>query len=225
VSVVVPTHNGERYIAEALDSILAQTAPPAEIIVVDDGSTDEGPRIARSYGARVNVLHQANAGAAAARNTGVAAVTQPYIAFLDHDDLWTPHKLELQLAALAARPELAGVFGHMVEFVSPDAPADVAGRLVPQTVPQPSTLISCMLMHTSEFRRVGTLDTSSHADFVDWYLRARDLGLAFDFLDEVVVRRRLHGRNLSLADGQVKRDYLKHIKASLDRRRGAEGKS
>src|SRR6185503_15656269 len=103
VSVVVPTHNGERYIAEAIDSILAQTVPPAEIIVVDDGSIDEGPRIARSYDAPVSVLHQANAGAAAARNTGIAAATQPYLAFLDHDDLWTPRKLELQLAALARR--------------------------------------------------------------------------------------------------------------------------
>ena len=225
VSVIVPTYNGERYVAGAIDSILAQTMPPAEIIVVDDGSTDDGPRIARSYGPPVNVLHQANAGAAAARNAGIAAATQPYLAFLDHDDLWTPRKLELQLAALAARTDLAGMFGQMVEFVSPDTPADVAARLVPQAKPQPSTLISCILVRTSDFRRVGELNTSSHADFVDWYLRARDLGLAFDFVSEVVTRRRVHGRNLSLGDANVKRDYLKHIKESLDRRRGSEAKS
>jgi glycosyltransferase involved in cell wall biosynthesis len=218
VSVIVPTHNGERYIAETLDSILAQTAPPAEVIVIDDGSSDHGPHIARAFGGRVRVIAQAQAGAATARNVGVAAAAQPFLAFLDHDDLWERRKLELQLAELALRPELAGVFGLMSEFISPELPPEVAGRLLPKTEAQPSTLISCLLIHAADFRRVGALEPSSRADFVDWYMRARDAGLQFDFLPELVVRRRVHGRNTSL-DDRVKRDYLKHIKASLDRRR------
>jgi glycosyltransferase involved in cell wall biosynthesis len=219
VSVVVPLYEGERYVGEAIESILAQTMPPADVIVVDDGSSDRGAHIAESYAPRVRVLRQANAGAAVARNNGVQAASQPYLSFLDYDDLWTPCKLEVQVAVLEANPHLAGVFGHMVEFVSPDVDSEIARRLAPVTEPQPGTLISCMLVRSAEFRRVGPLAAGSRADFVDWYLRARDMGLAFEILPELVVRRRVHGRNLSLRDEGVKRDYLKHIKESLDRRR------
>jgi glycosyltransferase involved in cell wall biosynthesis len=218
VSVIVPTHDGERYIAETIDSILAQTLKPAEVIVVDDGSTDNGPAIAAAYGAPVRVLHQNKSGAGAARNRGVKNASQPFLAFLDHDDLWEPTKLAAQFSVLGARAELAGIFGLMCEFMSPDVPAEVAARFLPKTEAQPSTLISCLLIRAGEFHRVGPLDPDSRADFVDWYMRARDLGLQFDFLQELVVRRRVHGRNTSL-DAGVKSDYLKHIKASLDRRR------
>ena len=163
VSVSVPTHNGESFIAETLDSNLGQTAPPTEIIVVNDGSTDGGRGRGKSYGEPVRVMHQEHSGVAAARNRGVAAATQPYLAFLDHDDLWTSRKLEVQLAALASQPELAGVFGYMSEFLSPDVPPHVAARLVPQVEPQPSTLINCLLARAEEFRRVGPLDVDSHA--------------------------------------------------------------
>ena len=223
VSVVVPTHNGERYLAESLASILEQTCPPHEIIVVDDGSSDRGPEIAAGFDERVRLLRQEQSGAAAARNRGIAAATQPYLAFLDHDDVWMPRKTELQLAVLAARPEVAGSFGSMVEFVSPDVPPEVARRFAAVEQPTPSTLISCMLVHAAEFLRVGLLAVDSRADFVDWYLRARDLGLRFETVPEVVVRRRIHDRNSS-RDGRVKNDYLKHLKASLDRRRLAAAK-
>jgi glycosyltransferase involved in cell wall biosynthesis len=219
VSVVVPMHDGERYVAECLDSILGQTVPPAEVIVVDDGSTDGSATVVEAYGRGVRLVRQANAGPGAARNTGIALATQPLLAFLDHDDLWVADKLERQLAALGGRPDLSGVFGHMVEFVSPDVVPEAACRLVPALEPQPATLVSCLLIHAAEFRRVGELETASRADFVDWYLRALDAGLKFDVLGDLLVRRRLHGRNYTLRNGDVKRDYLRHIKASLDRRR------
>lgn len=219
VSVIVPMHDGERYVCESLDSILAQTIAPAEIIVVDDGSTDSGAAVVEAYGRGVKLVRQANAGAGAARNHGIAMATQPLLAFLDHDDVWLPAKLETQLAALDRSRELAGVFGHMLEFVSPDVAPDVASTLRPVAEPQPSTLISCLLIRADRFRHVGELDTASHADFVDWYLRALDAGLRLEILPQLVVRRRLHGRNTSLRNTAVKRDYLRHIKASLDRRR------
>jgi glycosyltransferase involved in cell wall biosynthesis len=225
VSVVVPMHDGERYVGESLDSIFAQTVMPAEVIVVDDGSTDGSAAIVERYGRGVALLRQAQSGPAAARNRGIAAATQPLLAFLDHDDVWLPSKLETQLAALRARPDLDGVFCHMVEFISPDVPAEVAVSLAPIEQPQPSTLISCLLVSAQRFRGVGDLDTASRADFVDWYLRALDAGLRFEILPELFVRRRLHGRNTSRRNDEVKRDYIRHIKASLDRRRtaGARG--
>jgi glycosyltransferase involved in cell wall biosynthesis len=88
ISAIVPLYNTRAYIVEAIDSILAQTRPADEIIVVDDGSTDGGPDLLAGYGARVCVIRQANAGGATALNRGIAQATGDTIAFLDADDLW-----------------------------------------------------------------------------------------------------------------------------------------
>lgn len=108
VSVVMPTYNGERYIGEALKSVHDQTLPVAEIIVVDDGSSDQTASIAAAFGARV--LRQPNSGVATARNTGVRAARQPWVAFLDQDDIWAAEKIEQQWNAVQICPD-AGVVG------------------------------------------------------------------------------------------------------------------
>jgi glycosyltransferase involved in cell wall biosynthesis len=97
ISVVIPTYNGARFLPATLASVRAQTRQPREIIVVDDGSTDESAAVATALGAKV--IRQANGGICAARNTGILAATEPYIALLDHDDSWMPSKLERQYAA------------------------------------------------------------------------------------------------------------------------------
>jgi len=106
VSVVIPAYNYGRYLAEAIDSALAQTYPPLEIIVVDDGSTDHTAEVIASYGRRVRGVFQANAGVSAARNTGIDVARGEYLAFLDADDVWYPRKLELQMARFEADPSL-----------------------------------------------------------------------------------------------------------------------
>jgi hypothetical protein len=106
VSVVIPTYNYGRYVGEAIDSALAQSAPPHEVIVVDDGSTDDTPAVLARYAGRVRVIRQANAGLSAARNAGIRAAGGEWVAFLDSDDAFHPRKLELQLAAAARRPDL-----------------------------------------------------------------------------------------------------------------------
>jgi glycosyltransferase involved in cell wall biosynthesis len=100
VSVVIPAYNAASYLAAALDSVYGQTVRPAEVIVVDDGSADATPEIARSFGARVISL--ANKGPSAARNAGVQEASGDFVAYLDADDIWFPEKLSTQLAALAA---------------------------------------------------------------------------------------------------------------------------
>jgi len=104
VSVIIPAYNAGPYLAEALDSVLHQTYPSREIIAVDDGSTDDTPRCLASYRPWVTVIRQENAGPGAARNAGLRTASGRYIAFLDHDDLWLPEKLEVQVSIAAGTP-------------------------------------------------------------------------------------------------------------------------
>ena len=105
VSVVIAAYNAAATLSAAIDSVLAQTRPVDQIIVVDDGSTDTTADIARSYGDAVTLIQQPNAGPAAARNAGIAAAVGTWIAFLDADDQWHPHKQARQMAALAMNPQ------------------------------------------------------------------------------------------------------------------------
>lgn len=116
VSVIIPTYNSERYVADAVKSVLAQSYRPHEIIVVDDGSTDGTARVLEPFVGAIRYLYQENRGEPAARNTGMRAATGEFIAFLDADDLWVPEKLELQMAYFVAHPGCAFVYSDMSTF-------------------------------------------------------------------------------------------------------------
>ena len=120
ISVIIPVYNAEHYLAEALDSVLAQEIEPLEILVVDDGSTDGSATIARRYADRVRFYQQANRGAAFARNRGIELSKGSLLAFLDADDLWMPSKLNVQVNALEDQPELDMVLGTVMQFISPE---------------------------------------------------------------------------------------------------------
>jgi glycosyltransferase involved in cell wall biosynthesis len=105
VSAVIPVYNGAAEIRRSIESVLCQTRPVDELIVVDDGSKDATADIVRSYGSRVRLVTQANAGVAAARNHGAREARSEWLALLDHDDAWLPRKIERQMAALERNPE------------------------------------------------------------------------------------------------------------------------
>jgi glycosyltransferase involved in cell wall biosynthesis len=109
VSVVIPVHNYARFVSRAIDSVLAQTYGPIECIVVDDGSTDDTPRVLTGYGDRIRVIRKDKQGPAIARNTGIRAATGEYIALLDSDDAWRPAKLARQVPILDEAPSLGAV--------------------------------------------------------------------------------------------------------------------
>jgi glycosyltransferase involved in cell wall biosynthesis len=102
ISVVIPAYNSEPFIAEAIESVLAQTVPPDEVIVVDDGSTDGTADALQRFGSRVQLLQQANKGPSAARNRGASAARGTWLAFIDADDTWLPTKLQRQLEIASA---------------------------------------------------------------------------------------------------------------------------
>ena len=110
ISVIIPAYNAERHIDRAIDSVLAQTHQPDEIIIVDDGSTDNTAAVVKKYGSQVHYIHQQNAGCSAARNTAIKAATADWIAFLDADDQWLPQKLQLQINLLKKNKNLVWAY-------------------------------------------------------------------------------------------------------------------
>lgn len=117
ISVVIPTYNRAHCIGAAIDSVLAQTFPACEVIVVDDGSTDDTRERVEAYGRQVRYLFQQNAGVSSARNAGLRAARGDWIAFLDSDDEWIPEKLALQAAESKVHP---GLLAHLVDCVVDD---------------------------------------------------------------------------------------------------------
>jgi glycosyltransferase involved in cell wall biosynthesis len=116
VSVVIPTYNTAKYISYTLDSVFQQTFKDYEVIVVDDGSTDNTKAVLKPYMQKVSYIYQENSGRSEGRNTGIKAASGKYIAFLDSDDLWTPTKVEEQVALMEKHQEIDFLFGDKQRF-------------------------------------------------------------------------------------------------------------
>ena len=114
ICVVIPAYNSAKHIRRAIDSVLAQTRRPDEIVVVDDGSTDDTAGVVETYGSDVRVIHQENAGASVARNAGINAATSEWIAFLDSDDEWLPEKLQVQSELLSRNRQLVWAAANFI---------------------------------------------------------------------------------------------------------------
>jgi glycosyltransferase involved in cell wall biosynthesis len=221
VSVVIPVFNEERYVAAAISSVLDQTRPPDEVIVVDDGSADATPAVLASFGSRITVISQPNGGGADATNRGVAAASGDVLCFLDADDLWQPPKLATQMEWLSTHPETEAVFSHLRQFISEDLDQESAQRLVCPPSPQPGVSKSTMAIRREAFERVGAFDSGLRSvDFVDWFARALDHGLKMEILPDVMALRRLHTTNNGIrVRGSQMAENLTVLKRALDQRR------
>jgi glycosyltransferase involved in cell wall biosynthesis len=153
----------------------------------------------------------------------VALASGRYFAFLDADDRFMPGKLEAQMRALHADPELDVVFGHVREFVSPELPAEVKATIRPPAEPQPWAAPNLMLIRRAAFEQVGLFATNLRVGVtVDWYARATEIPLKSFVLPEVVLERRLHTQNNGLREQDAQAQYIQVLKASMDRRRQAQ---
>jgi len=219
VSAIIAVHNGANYLRESIESMLAQTVPLDEIIVVDDGSTDNTAVIARSFGGVVRVVSQPNAGQAAAAAHGISLATGTCIAINDHDDLWVPEKQEWQLAALAAEPSLELVYGLCEQFVSPELGAEEQRRFAPPSPILPGALLQAALVRRSAFDRVGPINSTLRgAGAAEWIGRALEAGVTRHMLDQVVLRRRLHPANYGRTNpAERDRNLLSVLRAKIRR--------
>lgn len=215
VSVIIPVYNGERYLAGAIRSVLGQTSPATEIIIVDDGSTDGSGEIVRGFGPSVRYLRQTNQGPATARNTGVNSAQCEMLAFLDSDDLWLPHKLAKQVELLQQQGD-----GYVVCRFHPMLESGITwpvGLNRAYYESDPACFIpSGLLLTRATWEKVGPFDPSYRvSDDSEWFFRARKGKIPESLVPEVLVYKRIHEHNIShrTMDGEL----LRGLRASLHR--------
>jgi glycosyltransferase involved in cell wall biosynthesis len=221
VSVIIPVYNRERYLAEAIESVFAQTYPAIELIVIDDGSSDGSAKIANRYPL---IYHfQPNAGMSAARNAGIALATGRYLAFLDSDDIWVADKTAKQMAAFVADPSLEAVFGYAQHFYSPELDDSVRARMLCPDRPMLAQTATAMTIERSALLRIGLFDPvlKITAD-VSWYINAIERQLRQIAIPDVVFHRRLHETNNGSTQRHHANERLHLLKAKLDRQRSQQ---
>lgn len=219
ISVIVPVRNGARYLSETIESILSQTMPPLEVLIMDDASEDDTEQIANSFGSIVRHVLLKPCGAAAARNRGVDEARGEFLSFLDSDDLWLPEKTQCQLDCLAKHSTFSAAFCHMEQFISPE----LQGLTIPDKEKVLPGYSSCtMLIRAELFKSVGPFpETLRAGEFIEWFSRAKDKGIEPIMLSEVLARRRVHKSNHGLTnDGR--QDYLRIAKMLIDKKRAQE---
>lgn len=198
VSVIIPVYNGERFLSAALDSVFAQDYRPIEVIVVDDGSTDQSVEIVSNY-TEVHYIHQANQGPGAARNTGIAAARGEFFAFLDADDIWLPKKLSIQISYLLEHPQVGYVIARMHSILETgiEWPAQWNREHFMQDLPIFS--LCTLLVRKVILEQVGMFDQQlSTAEDIDWFARANHLNVPMAVIDSVMLHRRIHDKNISV---------------------------
>lgn len=204
ISVIIPTYNSARYICETIDSVLSQTYKNFEILVIDDGSTDNTRNRLKQYENSINYTYKKNEGVSIARNYGIEKAKGEYLAFLDSDDIWKPTKLEKQINTIENQSEAIACF-TLTEYF------DESGNVVNKSefpnyadLTEALLLYSCVIgppssfmMHRSIFEKIGGFDPnfSQCADW-DMWLRLTKFGKVI-CLDEYLVQYRHHANNMS----------------------------
>ncbi len=205
ISAVVAAYQAEEWIAETLETILGQTRPPDEVVVVDDGSTDGTARELERFAGRVRVVRQPNGGCPAAFNTAFREARGDFVAMCGADDIWAPQKLEWQAQAMQAHPEADVLFGHAAvvgrlqgEYSKPPA----SGLLDNDVLTEALFRVNCIcapsvVIRRSLFERLGPFVEDFGADDYEYWFRCLRAGARFYFDPRVLLQWRQHDSNLS----------------------------
>lgn len=216
ISVIIPVYNGAAFLAEALASVRDQAYTPLEIIVIDDGSTDQTAQIVQMLGDDIRYLYQQNQGPAAARNAGLAVAQGELIAFLDADDLWPADKLAQQLPWLTATPDTAIVWGH--SQICPYKEA--AAREFPSLEPNWMPLLGSTLCRKEVFQQVGGFEpTLRYGEDVDWFIRLREQQIVVQKSPGLALLYRLRPDSMTYGKMLTELGLFENIRRTLQRRR------
>jgi glycosyltransferase involved in cell wall biosynthesis len=218
VSVVIPVYNGGAFLGDAIRSVLSQEYPALEIIVVDDGSTEDVGAALGRLPVDVRLFRQDNAGAAAARNRGIRDASGDIIAFLDVDDLWPESNLNVLVEHLAAHPEADVVRGRaqVTRYTEGTEPGEYLGN-PGEAFPH---YIGTGLYRRRAFERVGLFDPDLRfGEDTDWFTRATECNLTVHHLEEVTLFVRRHAGNMTRGKSLVELNQLRLFKKALDRKR------
>ncbi|HLI32582.1 MAG TPA: glycosyltransferase [Solirubrobacteraceae bacterium] len=205
ISAVVTAYNCESFISEALASILGQSEPPLEVIVVNDGSTDRTAAAIAEHGGSIKVVEQENAGHACALNRGFAMARGDYVAKCDADDVWEPEKLAWQRRLLRSHPQVdiacgsASYFGTARGLRAPHSRSGVleSRQLMRDLFAANFICASTTLVRRTLYEALGPFDERLRAEDYDFWLRALAAGAVFAYDPRVLVRYRCHGANVS----------------------------
>jgi glycosyltransferase involved in cell wall biosynthesis len=218
-SVIIAVKDGERFLSQALDSVLAQDYRPLEILVVDGDSTDRTIEIARSF-ENVQLVNQNSKGVASAWNEGIAAANGPFVAFLSHDDLWTPDKLRLQINHLLDHPDIQYVISRVKFFVEPNCRLASGFRKELLQENHVGRVMETLLVRKSLLETIGTFDPQlGTAEDVDWFARAQDHGIPMAIIPRVLLHKRIHDANTSLNLLENNHNLLRALRESINRKR------
>ena len=218
ISVIIPTYNAAKFIRDAIQCVLDQDYPSVEIIVIDDGSTDNTGEIIQSIDADIRYYKQDNNGAASARNRGIKDASSHLIAFLDVDDLWPENNLRVLVDELMDDHELQVVHGH-AQLMMMD---DETGKFEYVGNPEESFpyYIGAGLYRRSVFQDVGLFDEElAFAEDTDWFERAKHLGIPVKRIDQVTLFVRRHDNNMTSGKADHELHPLRMVKKTLDRLR------
>ena len=225
VSVIIPAFNSWEFLAEAVSSVRAQSYEPLEIIIIDDGSTDETAALIASLGQDIKAASQPNQGPAAARNHGLKKARGKFIAFLDADDQWTEGKLTSQVRRLFGEPGLDAIIGATQRVQAASTNSTNASNDGLEAVGPVWMLfgLGAGLFRREVFTRVGTFDESMRqGEDVDWFMRAREAGIQIGISNDVAQLYRIHENNTTRDLADKNRFFLAAMKKSLDRRRASK---
>jgi glycosyltransferase involved in cell wall biosynthesis len=223
VTTIIPVYNAERFLDEALRSVLSQDYGTLEIIVVDDGSTDGTSVVASQYKRLVRYVHQKNSGPAAARNHGISVAKGNLIAFLDADDLWPSGKLTGQVRCLLRQRNVEVVQGLIQKMQWETIGGGNEGHFKKVGEPYYFVNLGSALYRASVFEKVGLLDTELwENEDTDWFFRAWELGVSKVVLPEISLYYRIHGTNLTLFQNLTYHGIPRLFKQHLNRIRSGQ---
>nr|NQU92803.1 glycosyltransferase family 2 protein [Bacteroidota bacterium] len=220
VSIIIPVFNREKYIREAIESIINDHYLPKEIIVIDDGSTDNTAIIVSAF-SNITVIRQENLGVAVARNVGIEASSGEFITFLDSDDIWIPGRIESCLSYFRSHPEIDFVLGQQDMFLQNGIKKP--GLIKQEWLERPMDVSNngVIMLKKACYEKTGLFNPAyKKGEDTEWFVRAKEAHLKMARIPFVFLRRRIHDSNLSLNQGDPTNvNLFKIMRESIHRKK------